>query len=102
MYLTDKEREWLKERAKLLLVWLKDRGHLKDVAIIILTVMCLTLALVGKFIKEQAVAPPPPQINYLEQFNKCMHVVEQCKQSADQVDVQIRAIFEATKKELCE
>lgn len=100
MYLTEKEREWLKDKVKFLLIWLKARDNFKDIVIIILTVLCLTLALVGKFLKEQAITQPP-QVNYLEQFNQCMHVVETCKQNADQVDVHIKAIFEATKKELC-
>jgi len=39
--------------------------------------------------------------DYSQELNKCQAVVSKCEENAMQVDVQIKAIFEATKEQLC-
>lgn len=95
MHLTEDEKQAIRK-------FFKSFG-VKDWVIISLCILnCFFLISLGP--ASTIVSPPlmlAPQKDYSEELRACMIVVDKCDENSRVVDVQIKAIFEATKKELC-
>jgi len=76
------------------LIEIQEAPALRDWSMIGLLVIA-TIALLTKGCDDPVLA------DHSVELNACLQVVQKCEENTHQVDAQIQAIFDATRKEMC-